>query len=196
MKTISLKFKKFQQGISLLELTVATGVFVIVTLMVNGIYINIVNYQRQSMSSQVTQESLRFAIETMGKELRTAQGLYAGSDCGALKPVSGHFKIFNNISNDGVEMSTALYFKNVYGQCVVYDLVDDRLRIKRDASEGYITPNELNIISLKFVNNDTVANVDVTFQPSITIMVEAEMNNGPKMNLRMQTTVSSREYTY
>lgn len=196
MKIILLKFKKSQRGVSLLELVVATGIFVLITLMVNGIYINIVNYQRQSMSSQVTQESLRFAIETMGKELRMAQGLYVGSDCSALKPVPGYFKIFNNSYNDGVILSNSLYFKNVYGQCVVYDLFDDRLRIKRGDRDGYITPNELKVISLKFLNNDTIANVDGAFQPSVTIMVEAEMNDGPKMTLRVQTTISSREYTY
>ena len=172
----------------------AMGIFTIVVLLINGIYVNITNAQRKAIASQITQESFRFAFEMMSKEIRAAQGLFAGSDCANTPP--GYYKIFNNAANDGTAITSALYFRNVSGQCVVYDLDSNRLRIKRGVVDGYITPDELKILDLKFLINDGIRDTVGTFQPSVTMMVEAEMENMPAERIRMQTTVSSREYTY
>lgn len=196
MKNILHKFKKRQQGISLLELIVSMGIFVIVTLLVNGIYINIVNSQKQAIASQITQESFRFAFEVMSKEIRAAQGVFEGSDCPAPPNTNGYYKIFNNAANNDEKITGALYFKNVEGQCVIYDMDNNRLRINRGGIVGYITPDELKFLDLKFSINDGLANAVGVFQPTVTIMAEAEMKNLPTEHIRMQTTISSREYTY
>jgi len=207
MKNILLKLKYDEGGVSLLELVVAMGIFVVVSLLANGIYINVINSQKLSISSQTTQEALRFAFEMMGKELRTAQGNFEGSKCASTTPMSipssqeGYYKIFNGADNAGATTTTDLFFTNKYGECVRYNVELDRMVIRRATTTdlittGYITPNELKINSLKFLINDTRADIVGTFQPSVTMMIEAEMLNGPKQNIRMQTTVSSREYTY
>lgn len=202
MRKILLKLKK-QHGISLLELIVAIGIFVIVSLVASGIYINVVNSQRQSIGAQTTQESLRFAFELMSKELRTAQGEFNGSSCAKIDgTITGYNKIFNNKNNDSQIDTTKLHFKNKDGDCVSYekvaDGVIDRIKIIRNdvVTYGYITPNELDIKSLQFIIKDQKANEIGAVQPSITMMVEAEMKNGPKETIRMQTTISSRDYTY
>ena len=54
-----------QKGTTLLELVVAVGIFIFLTILVNGIYVNIISSQKQTMAAQLTQESLRFVFEMM-----------------------------------------------------------------------------------------------------------------------------------
>lgn len=202
MKILSFKKNNSQRGISLLELIVAIGIFSIVVLLANGIYINIISSQRQSISAQTTQEALRFAFEMISKEIRSAQGAFDGSECGSTSPTPGYYKVFNNSTNDLEDGDTIkLYFKNKNNECMLYERVVDangygKLKISRGIEAGFITPDELDIKDLRFIIRDQRSGVVGTVQPSVTIMMEAEMINGPKQNIRMQTTITSREYTY
>lgn len=150
--------------------------------------------QKDSIAAQTTQEALRFAFEMMSKEIRSAKGDFSGSTCAS--GGAGYNKIFNNESNNHETAANKLYFKNKDDACVVYEEDSDRLKITRGANNGYITPNEIKIVNLKFLIDDTKSNEVGLFQPSVTISVEAEMLNGPKQNIKMQTTVSSRNYKY
>ncbi len=190
-KKYLLKLKKNQNGTSLLELVVAVGIFVVLTLSVSNIYLSIANSQKKAIATQSIEESLRFAFEMMSKEIRMAQGNSVGSNCASTGP--GYYKIFNNINNNDATTSEELYFKNKDGKCVIYKLDSGQVFVERGGEGAYLTPDKVNINNLKFIINDVRGGTVGDFQPSVTIMMEAEKENN---HIRMQTTISAREYNY
>jgi len=179
---------KDNRGVSLLELIVATSIFVTVILMATNIFNAVVKNQRIAIAAQNTQEGLRFALEVMSKEIRNAKGHYTGSVC----PVAGQInKIYNSSALSNV------YFENSENSCVTYSLDNGRILIDRDGESYYITPQNINITSLKFDIVDDLANTFRTTQAKVTIKVEAKMETvreEESQPIILQTTVSSRYY--
>ena len=136
-----------------------------------------------AISGHNTQESLRYAMEVMAKEIRNAQ--ISGGECGVQNK-----KIFKEGSG-----SNQLNFKNQYGECVVYEQDGNRLKITRGASSGYITPTNIAVSSLNFI----VQNRDASNQASVTINMEVNSTKFGgqdlyKSQIDIQTTISSRYY--
>ena len=179
------KILKNNSGVTLLELTVAVAIFSTVVLSATQIFKMVVEGQRSAIAAQHTQESMRYALEVMSKEIRMAQKAI-GNECGP--QLNG--KVYNIQGN-------RFQFKNINNQCVEYSLEDDangvsRLKIRRDIVSGYITPDEIKVSDLKF---DVIDNVG-TDQPSVTfkMIVRAVGKELHKSEIKMQTTVSSRYY--
>jgi len=167
---------KNNQGVTLMELLVSVSVFSVIMVSTGGIFQMVVEGQRNAVAAQNVQENIRFAFEMMGKEMRMAQ-----RDDGAC----GHNGYVYYSYND----DTSLDFVNQYGQCVTYFLADDRLKIDRDGSNGYVTADEIRVYNLEF-------SVDESNQPSVTMKmdVEAVGKENNKQPMKMQTTITSRVY--
>ena len=108
-------FKNIRQnkkGVTLLEITVAVAIFSVVMLSATEIFRMVIEGQRNAIASQNVQESMRYAFETMAKEIRTA--IASNDDCESLfnPPAGATNKVFNTATNSEGDI---LYFKNKDG---------------------------------------------------------------------------------
>jgi Tfp pilus assembly protein PilW len=114
-----------QEGVTLVEMIVAISIFVFVIVIVTSIFQLVIEGQRNAIAAQNTQESLRFTLEMMSKELRQARvsNTQSSSYCQDVltAPI---YRTFNkdNTTFPGFDI---LYFKNKHEECVYYTVVDD-----------------------------------------------------------------------
>jgi prepilin-type N-terminal cleavage/methylation domain-containing protein len=202
---------KNQSGFTLMEMVVAVTMFAFVMVMTGGIFKGVVDGQRAAVSAQNTQESIRYAMEVMGKEIRIAQGDHAGSICDPVAPV--RFKTFNTSETGGFDLAAGrsagnvLYFKTKNRDtnadiCVIYRLNGGRLEISRKEGAGAavvlpITPDEVTVSNLEFTATNDPANEFHYLQARVTMKMDVEATGGQEMHkqrMTVQTTVSSRFY--
>ncbi|MDD4271921.1 MAG: prepilin-type N-terminal cleavage/methylation domain-containing protein [Patescibacteria group bacterium] len=194
---MSLFIKKFkaEKGVSLLELIVAVAIFSVLMLVATGIFKMVIDGQRSSISAQNVQESMRYAMEKISKEIRMA-GI-SNHDCEDMfsVPPTAVFKVFNTTGDN-----SKLYFKNQYGNCVVYYLEDNRLKIMAESDagnvEGFITPAKIEVSNLKFYVNDDLIGALPGIQPYVTMLVDVKAVGQAihEQRMKIQMTVSSRYY--
>lgn len=195
------------KGFSLIEIVVSVSIFSILMIATTGIFKSVIEGQRSAITAQNTQESLRYALEVMSKEIRNAKS--GNADCNAaviaLVPAYGAIdnpqkKIYNTASSTKV-----LFFKNKKNECVAYFLADYRLYILRDQppyNNGdeiiqEITPDEIKISNLRFLVQDDLVGAFHAVQPRVTFRLDSELraaNALHKQPMKVQTTISSRNY--
>ena len=176
---VMIKISKNQSGATFIEMLVAVSIFAVMAISAVGIFQLVIEGERNVLASQNIQESLRYALEAMSKEIRNAQvdgGACSIPDSDIYKSLAG---------------GTQLSFKNKYGECVNYHLDDDRIRIERGAQSGYITPSDIRVNSMKFVVNQSSSE-----QPSVTINIDAEVitKTMHAQEMKIQTTLVARYY--
>lgn len=193
---------KNNRGYAFIEMIVSVGLFSVVFLMISTIYLSMVEAQRSVVATQDIQESMKFILEVMSKELRSAQK--SDEICGASLPAGytrdpAPKKVFNIATSVSGQM---LYFKNKYGQCVYYFLKNDtsgvsRLTFKRGLTELYVTPSSISIQNLKFHIWDDLKDDFHSDQPYVTTRMDVESQGGKeihKQRTSLQNTISSRYY--
>jgi len=208
-----------RKGFSLLEVIIAVGIFAIVIISATGIFQKVIESQRSAIAAQNTQESIRYAMEVVSKEMRLAFSsgsgidnkycaeffgpVFAGSNLSPVETSPDRWnKVFNTFDWGGDD---ALYFYNKDENCVAYYLSDDSLMTVRqigpNPNDYYIassTPDELKISNLRFIVKDDIEGVFPRVkQPLVTIKMDVEMKNEDIINkqaFKMQTTVSGRYY--
>ncbi|MDA3803026.1 MAG: prepilin-type N-terminal cleavage/methylation domain-containing protein [Patescibacteria group bacterium] len=184
MKVI--KLNKFKKAFSLIEVMVSVAIFSVIILITSQIFSLTVNAQRNAIASQNVQESLKYFLEVVAKEIRMA----LPDDSGVCGVVPG--EIYDLTEG---ETGDTLKFKNYEGECVIYTIdVDDgvtRFQIVRDGNTGYISPFEIEINHLDFELDS-----DLLKQALVTVNIEAEALNlkDSKSQMTIQTSVSSRYY--
>ncbi|MBN2854228.1 type II secretion system protein [Patescibacteria group bacterium] len=179
--------RKKVPGFSLVEIIVSVSIFSIIILSMTGIFKMVIDGQRGAIATQNVQESLKYFLEVINKEIRMA--IRSDGDCGV--PLGDIFKLVQNSDGD------ILYFKNFYGECVSYSSEIDplngskRFKISRDTNFGYISPKQINIDELNFVLAS-----DPNLQDLITINIKAKALNAPNTEsaMTLQTSLSSRYY--
>ena len=200
---------KNQKGYSLLEMTVAVAMFATIFLMVTSIYLSLIKAQRSVIATQTIQESMKFVLELIGKELRTAQKSENSCESAFIPTVpalplladdSPAKKIYNT---DSISMApnNALYFENKDGDCVAYYLEDDagvsRLKINRDGLDMFVTPNDLDLSNLSFSIIDDDIGTFHSIQPTITLRVDVSYVGSRSVHSQttsLQTSITSRYY--
>ena len=178
------------KGTSLLEIITAVTIFIFIVLMAVGIFQAVIEGQRSAINAQNMQESIRYAMETITKEIRGAKK--SDGACKSLfspEPVPA-YKVFNTA------VGGALYFKNKNDECTAYFLELNRFKIKRGSNSDFITPDEIKISNLKFIVKDDNIGASHSIQPAVTIEMDVEalgkvMN---KQSMKIQTTISARYY--
>ncbi|MFA5318513.1 MAG: type II secretion system protein [Patescibacteria group bacterium] len=178
-------------GFTLVELVVGMGVFAMILLGSSIIFQNVIQGQSRAISSQTTQESMRYVFEVISKEMRMAKKDFDGTcNNGNAGEVFG-----TNVAGD------ALYFKNEYDECVAYiNSANDRFQISRIPKDSFagmsshvfydITPDELAVSNLQFYDDAGDE------QEAVTIVMTLNTLNAYFIQSRMdlQTTVSNRYY--
>jgi prepilin-type N-terminal cleavage/methylation domain-containing protein len=205
---------KNHTGFTLIEIVVSTTIFAILMISVGLIFKQSLEGQRRALASQNIQESMRYALEVMSKEMRNAERMNgagfapAPADCTTGGTGTGdNDNVFSAIDADGdpvgggsgIGEGDRLAFRNKDDSCVVYELGgigNHQVMITRDdgagAITGPITPSSIIVRDLKFTVLDDHA--DNKIQPSVNMIAEASIGNAMALPLRFQTTISSRYY--
>lgn len=170
------------RGVTLLEMMVSVALFAITILMATQIFKTVLEGQRQAIASQDMQESIRYAFERMGKEIRTA----VKDSTGACNAAPG--KVYRvDASGEGV------WFLNYRNKCIHYYVTNKRLAIQRGVEPmQYITPNNMTISKSLFqlTNNSDTVQAKVLIRLQMEIIIKSRT----KQKLSLQTLLSSRFY--
>ncbi|MFA4833271.1 MAG: prepilin-type N-terminal cleavage/methylation domain-containing protein [Patescibacteria group bacterium] len=184
---------KNKKGVTLLELTVSVAIFSVVMLSATEIFRLVIESQRNAIASQNTQESMRYAFETMAKEIRTAT--LSNNDCESSfsPPAIAVNKVYNTATNSEGDI---LYFKNKDGVCVAYYLEDEALKVIRGENIASTTPGKIKVTNLDFKVIDDLIGAFHSQQPLVTMQmdIEAVGKEMHKQTMKIQTTISSRYY--
>lgn len=176
-----------KKAFSLIEVIVSVSIFTVMMLSMTGIFTMVMEAQRKAIASQNVQESLKYFLEVINKEIRMAQR--STGDC--FVP-SGD--IYSVSSSGG---SSVLSFKNRYGKCVRYFVENgsgsnpSRFIVSRDSTEDYISPGKISVDSVDFKLSQ-----GTNLQELVTINIKARAINAPASETEMvlQTSLSSRYY--
>lgn len=186
---IGIKYPKnilAKKGFTLAEILVSVALFSVIILSSTQIFKLVIDGQRSALASQNVQESLKYFLEVIDKEIRMAQR--DDGVCGGV-PDTAIFYVGANSFGD------ILSFKNYYGQCVTYALTaagdNQRFWITRDSEAGFISPAKINIDDLNFVLTESA-----TTQPLVTVSLRAHALTEGQFNSEMtlQTSLASRYY--
>lgn len=176
-----------KKAFSLIEVIVSVALFSVIILSATNIFKMVIDSQRSALATQNVQESLKYFLEVIGKEIRMAQknkGVCIGI------PNDEIFVVGSNANGN------TLYFKNYYNECVQYYLYQDgdqqRFVIWRGANSDYISPAKIRIDNLSIVLAATAS----TTQPAVTLSFKAHaLGQGEfKSEMDIQTTMTSRYY--
>lgn len=169
----------------MLELLVSVSLLAVIMLLATTIFTLVLEGQRNTIASQNVQESMRYALEVMSKEIRMAK-----DNPGTCLGPAGTYVPVNTVFNS--PGAGVLYFVNKDGACTTYELSGGRLLITRDAIAGYLTPSKITLSNLAFAIYEGAGT-----QPKVTVKMDARMNIGKiqnQANIKLQTTLSSRFY--
>lgn len=83
------KTQNIKYGFTILEMIVSMGVFAIAVLIAVGSLLALTNAQKKALVFQSTQDNLRFALETMARDIRTGDNYSGGGSSIAFTSVSG-----------------------------------------------------------------------------------------------------------
>jgi len=184
-KSYSQFFRYRTAGFSLMEVLVSVSVFIVLLISATQIFKLVIDGQRSAIATQNVQESLKYFLEVISKEIRTAQINKSGGE------------ICGGVPNGAIFLTTGpdLYFRNYYGQCVVYGTPSygdtQQFQVFRDGLVGFISPRSVKIDSLRFVVDQSPDT-----QPTVTIKIDAWALKQGKFDseIKIQTSVTSRQY--
>lgn len=187
-----------QKGYSLMEIIVCIalmgGAFVILA----DVFGSVSRTQRLAAESQNIQESTRYALEAINKEIRTAiKSDEACMSAFGLSRAGGDYNKVYNVTDDAKQ----LVIKNKNGICSRYYVnAKSRLAVQRYAGgvavEAEATPSAVIATGLKFDIIDDAVDAFHEVQPKVTYLIRLQpINPQPGSEpFRVQTTISSRHY--
>ena len=199
------------EGFSLVEMLVSVAIFTVLITISLSIFQTVTSGQRNAIAVQSVQESMRYALEVMSKELRSAQQDYSDldhdgvgdtDDCLAGATYDNYNIRFGNTTGRKVYNvsdyggSLTLYFKDKNDQCVYYYInTDDRLYVDRGGVVLPITPDEIELSNFRVKIDDNAMNEFHDRQAVVTIRLDAKMRD-PRNDytMKLQTSISSRYY--
>lgn len=176
-----------ERGFTLLEMLISIGIFSVVIVSSVGVILAIGSAQKKTAAVQDIQDNVRFAMESMSKEIRQGSAYNP--------PVS---------SCQGDACQT-IRFKNISGDLIWYCKTDNGLvlRWKGDPAnpdsnlcktEGApLTSDDVNVKRLVFYVLGEESQ-EPACQPRVTISLQAESKGAPRFEttFALQTTVTQR----
>ncbi|MEK7560166.1 MAG: type II secretion system protein [Patescibacteria group bacterium] len=173
-----------KMGFTLLEMIVAMGVFIIAVLFSVGSLLSLTNAQKKALVLQSTQDNLRFALETIARDIRTGDFYYCGSSISDVPPIPSR----KDCSFGG----PSLTFQNVSGNTITYQMKDSRIQ-KKDGVLNFEPITSLDI-TVEYLTFYVIGSPDTdNLHPRVTIVAKGVSGSGSRRSdLNLQTTVSQR----
>ena len=180
---------------TLIEVLVAVSIFTIIIAAPTGFLVGSLKGQQKALASQKLLDNTSYNLEYISRTLRMAKKELNCSDitnpatCSCLK-TQGYGYNYENPNGD----ISAIRFINYKEECQEFFLEGDRLKESKDGVENYLTPEDLEITSLKFkLSGESQTDND---QPRATLFLEIKGGKDLKDELRplikIQTTISQR----
>lgn len=156
-----------ESGLTLIELIVALGIFGLVVTMVVSIFVIALVSQRRIISFRNIEDSARFALESMAREIRTGKN-FGGS--------------INSLS-----------FTNAKNESIVYRLNSKTIEKSSNGGTSYtvITGPEVSIDYLNFYLLGQAPGDGLEPRITITIGISSQVGNQIS-NTKIQNTISER----
>ncbi|MEX0650366.1 MAG: prepilin-type N-terminal cleavage/methylation domain-containing protein [Candidatus Andersenbacteria bacterium] len=174
-----------QKGFTLIELLIAAGIFVIVMMIIVGLFSRFMMMQRRSIAENRVLEEVRFALELFSRETRTAYG-----------------DTYNPEEED------VLLYRNQNGLCVVYRLSEQVLQraeldigtsnctIEQFAEVQFtnLTSKHVQITELLFdAEPSTTEGTSLAQQGFVTLFITAQSAQHTLSPLTVRSSVTSRQ---
>lgn len=183
-----MKSKGYQEnrGFTLIEILVATAIFIIAILVIGGIFVSITKAQRRSKIEQRVQAEARYALETMAREIQKGKIDYEAYG--------------GTLSSNLV---TTLNLKRPNRDSVAFTMQDDTLKMTVGGVEQAVLSGNITMQDLQFYI--TPREDPFAFgagipdeQPRVTISFLIKDKDETKIEkqteMKAQTTVSVRIY--
>lgn len=164
-----------ERGFSLIEMTVAIGIFAVVVTITSSTFITSLRGQRRAITTQNVADDARYAMEIMAKEIRMGKDFVGGGDT---------LQFVSNMPNRGGK--TVRFRLDPGAPQILFD--DD---ITDGIMEEPITSSNTVVNALVF----TVSGTNPGSQPRITVVFDvASAGVAPDASTSMilQTTISPR----
>lgn len=173
---------KTNKGFTLIEMLVAVAIFGTMASVAAGVLLNVSDAQRKILALRVAHDNLNYALDVIGKEIRTGRSYHCASDI-SLQPV------------DCPSGGSSFTFLNASSQTVTYRLSAQRLEVSKNAGATwqYLTSSDLVIID-EFSFYTIGAPEGDKIQPRATIILRgtAGLKEKTKARFNIQTTISQR----
>ena len=164
------------KGLTLIEMLIVFSIFSIVLTAVIGIFVSAIRGQRFSLSSQQLVAQTSYALEYVGRSMRTAQ---KGT------PSCANEKNFKITGGNRIE------FLNANGECQVFYVENFQLKEDKDGVVNPLTSDDFKVNSLNIIlDGDSPGDKE---QPRVTLLLDIEGKlSGPNPRLKIQTTITKR----
>jgi prepilin-type N-terminal cleavage/methylation domain-containing protein len=177
-------FNNKNKGFTLVELMVATSLFVVIMLSAMGSLFVLLKESKESRALRVSMDNVNFAMESMARSIRMGTNYYCGDTTSLDDTLS--------CPNGGDEIS---FIPQDASSRVKYSLVDRK--IIRDEPNGdsvsIISP-DVDIEFLKFFVR-VPGGADTQIQPSVYITLKGTVKvNGVPTSFALQTLASQRNF--
>lgn len=190
--------KRANAGFSLIEMIVATSIFIVTILIVVGALLSLQTASRKARSVRVVTDNLSAAIDSMSRNLRMATYVHCG-ETGALD-VTQNCQMTSDRGEGGASF---IAFEQQQGDPhdatdqYVYRLTGGRIERSVDSGATYLfmTAPEINVTKMRFYVTGSETNSN---QPYVTMVLSgtAAINSKTATTFNIQTTVSVRTPNY
>jgi len=158
------------RGFTLIELLVAMAAFSLIIVSMAGIATSVIKSQRKAFALQKVQESTRYILESISKEIRMSQ--------------------INSLSSDDINTLSIVNSKN---ENVEYLFNSNRMTRKVDANDWeYISPSNIDLTGSFYIRKNSSPN-----RSFVTIVIKAESQGSraeENAEIYLQNSVSSRPF--
>lgn len=189
MNKFLLKLKK-NNGFTLVELMVATSIFIVILIVIIGSLITSSDSSKKSQALRFAMDNVNFAMESMSRSIRTGTNYYCDEEIPSIIPGSRDcpsgdiFIAFKPQNSDSYV---------AYGRVSRED-EDNTYTLQRCDDNGNCTDmvsSEVNVEVLKFFVKGSY--LDDEIQPSVYILMKGTINiKGTPNSFSIQTMASSR----
>ena len=184
------------RGFTLVELMVATSIFISIMLMAMGSLVVSNDTSKRAGQLRVSMDNVNFAMETMTRSIRMGNTYYCGS---GIAPVSltlgqdctsgGDYLIFKPAENMKIDQKDIIIYRlniDINGSSL------QRCSSSSLSSCVDITSPDVNIDTLRFFVNGA-DNTTIGVQPSVYIIMRGSITiKGEKTSFALQTLASQR----
>ena len=178
--------KRKHAGFTLLEMIASLGVFSVVIVIFSSTFLHLLNAERKTQIAATVQDNLRFALETMAKDIRTGTVYYVDNP-------DTDSTVFGFTNTNGASIKYCL--NGLCGNtnpCSVNRCIG-RVVISEEGAEGEflpITSDQITIDKLRFYLKQDVSAI----QPSVIIAISARATiQNIETRLNVETLVSQRK---
>lgn len=189
------------RGFTLLEMIVATSVFIVAALIIVGGLVSLNNASRKARAARIVTDNLSAAIDSMSRNIRMGSAMHCGCGTAGVPSTAGDTSFPGGARDcplaDGGDVCLAFEGPQgdgaVTSDQVVYRLSGNRIERSIDGGATYIalTAPEMKVNDLHFYVDGTFVDQD---QPVVTMVLRAEAQLGTrtKTDFDIETTVSPR----